>query len=228
MDAALTRDTLAPPARRGKRRARRIRNPARPASTARCQSRDIDALETLAETRQASVIKLLKIEEERRSALRHARLRHRPAGLAKLIAWCDPTPFAGQALRRMRHARAPMPRPQRSQWRAGRRTDQARRRPAGRASPARSAEPRGYGPRGQSQPLFAPPETCYPPRLEAPRFIHRLLPEKRATARFFLRPQLSNYLVPRGAPSAQIDVMLRARVNRVALVSKGITSNNCT
>ena len=43
----------------------------------RCKSRDIDALEALADARQSSVTRMLKIEDERRGAVQHARLRHR-------------------------------------------------------------------------------------------------------------------------------------------------------
>jgi flagellar biosynthesis/type III secretory pathway chaperone len=54
------------------------------------QSRDIDSLEALAEARQASVIKLLKIEDERRSLCTMLGYDADLAGLAKLIGWCDP------------------------------------------------------------------------------------------------------------------------------------------
>ena len=54
------------------------------------RSRDIDALEALAEARQASVVKLLKVEEERRSLCSMLGFDTDLMGLAKLIAWCDP------------------------------------------------------------------------------------------------------------------------------------------
>jgi flagellar biosynthesis/type III secretory pathway chaperone len=54
------------------------------------RTRDIDALEALAEARQASVIKLLKIEDERRSLCSMLGFDTDLSGLAKLIAWCDP------------------------------------------------------------------------------------------------------------------------------------------
>jgi flagellar biosynthesis/type III secretory pathway chaperone len=54
------------------------------------KGRNIDALEALADARQASVTQLLKLEDERRSLC--SMLGYEPdlAGLAKLIAWCDP------------------------------------------------------------------------------------------------------------------------------------------
>lgn len=53
-------------------------------------SRDIDALESLAETRQANVIRLLKIEDERRALCSLHGYDADLSGLSKLIAWCDP------------------------------------------------------------------------------------------------------------------------------------------
>jgi len=53
-------------------------------------SRDIDALEALAEARQASVVRLLKIEDERRSLCSMLGFDTDLGGLAKLLAWCDP------------------------------------------------------------------------------------------------------------------------------------------
>lgn len=52
--------------------------------------RDIDELETLAETRQSNILRLLKIEEERRSVCGMLGYDTDLNGLAKLIAWCDP------------------------------------------------------------------------------------------------------------------------------------------
>lgn len=54
------------------------------------RTRDIDALEALAEARQASVIGLLKLEDERRSLCSMLGYDTDLAGLGKLIAWCDP------------------------------------------------------------------------------------------------------------------------------------------
>ena len=69
------------------------------------RTRDIDALEALAEARQASIIHLLKIEDERRSLCSMLGYDTDLAGLAKLIAWCDPARTLAGSLRRMRHAR---------------------------------------------------------------------------------------------------------------------------
>jgi flagellar biosynthesis/type III secretory pathway chaperone len=55
------------------------------------KSRDIDTLESLADTRQENVVRLLKIEEERRSLCSMLGFEQDLAGLAKLVAWCDPT-----------------------------------------------------------------------------------------------------------------------------------------
>ncbi len=55
------------------------------------RSRDIDSLEQLAESRQTSVTRLLKIEEERRSLCGMLGFELDLTGLGKLIAWCDPT-----------------------------------------------------------------------------------------------------------------------------------------
>ena len=60
--------------------------------------RDIDALETLADTRQANILRLLKIEEERRSVCGMLGYDQSLQGLAKLIAWCDPARTLGPAL----------------------------------------------------------------------------------------------------------------------------------
>lgn len=54
------------------------------------RSRDIDALQALAEARQASVTGLLKLEDERRSVCSMLGYDVDLSGLGKLIAWCDP------------------------------------------------------------------------------------------------------------------------------------------
>jgi flagellar biosynthesis/type III secretory pathway chaperone len=54
------------------------------------KSRDIDALEALSEARQSSVTRMLKLEDERRSACSMLGYDTDLTGLAKLIAWCDP------------------------------------------------------------------------------------------------------------------------------------------
>ena len=54
------------------------------------KSRDIDALEALADSRQDSVTRMLKLEDERRSMCGMHGYDTDLTGLAKLIAWCDP------------------------------------------------------------------------------------------------------------------------------------------
>ena len=54
------------------------------------KSRDIDALEALADSRQDSVTRMLKLEDERRSVCSMLGYDTDLTGLAKLIAWCDP------------------------------------------------------------------------------------------------------------------------------------------
>jgi flagellar biosynthesis/type III secretory pathway chaperone len=54
------------------------------------RSRDIDALEALADARQASLVRLLKLEDERRGLCSMHGYDTDLMGLAKLIAWCDP------------------------------------------------------------------------------------------------------------------------------------------
>ena len=53
-------------------------------------TRDLDALEKLADTRQDNVIRLLKIEDERRGLCGMLGFEADLAGLARLIASCDP------------------------------------------------------------------------------------------------------------------------------------------
>jgi len=89
VDAALTRDTLG--------RLLAEENAAlaefeqlRDREHTALKSRDIDSLESLADTRQENVVRLLKIEEERRSLCSMLGFEQDLTGLAKLIAWCDP------------------------------------------------------------------------------------------------------------------------------------------
>jgi len=53
-------------------------------------TRDIDALEALADARQASVAQMLKLEDERRSVCSMLGYETDLQGLARLIGWCDP------------------------------------------------------------------------------------------------------------------------------------------
>lgn len=55
------------------------------------KTRDIDALEALADARQESLLKLLKIEDERRSLSSLHGYDTDLKGLANMLAWCDPT-----------------------------------------------------------------------------------------------------------------------------------------
>ena len=55
------------------------------------RSRDIDALEALADARQESLVRLFKTEDERRSLCSMHGYDTDLMGLAKMIAWCDPS-----------------------------------------------------------------------------------------------------------------------------------------
>ena len=153
MDAALTRDTL------GRLLAEENRALAEfetllDKEHGALRSRDIDALEALADARQASVIKLLKIEDERRSLCSMLGFETDLAGLAKLIAWCDPGRWLNKAYEecatRARRCRD-------SNDRNGVLVGAQIKRVEGLlgAMTGTSAEPRGYGPRGQSNPFAA-------------------------------------------------------------------------
>jgi flagellar biosynthesis protein FlgN len=115
------------------------------------RGRDIDALEALAEARQASVIKLLKIEEERRSLCSMLGYDTDLTGLAKLLAWCDPAHTLGRQYTeyatRARDCRD-------LNNRNGVLVGAQIKRVEGLlgAMTGVSAEPRAYGPRGQSNP----------------------------------------------------------------------------
>jgi len=115
------------------------------------RGRDIDALETLADARQASVVKLLKIEEERRSLCSMLGYDTDLTGLAKLLAWCDPTRTLVKRYEeyatRARNCRE-------LNIRNGVLVGAQIKRVEGLlgAMTGTSAEPRAYGPRGQSNP----------------------------------------------------------------------------
>ena len=89
MDAALTRETLA-----------RLLTDENSAllefeallerEHAALRSRDIDALEALADARQSSVTRLLELEDERRNVCSTHGFESDLPGLARLVAWCDP------------------------------------------------------------------------------------------------------------------------------------------
>jgi flagellar biosynthesis/type III secretory pathway chaperone len=114
-------------------------------------SRDIDTLEALAEDRQANIIRLLNIEEERRSLC--GMLGYDPdlTGLSKLISWCDP----GRTLLEPYDECATRARKCRDlNDRNGILVGAQIKRVEGMlgALTGTSAEPRAYGPRGQSNP----------------------------------------------------------------------------
>ena len=153
MDAALTRDTL------GRLLAEENAALGEFASLldkeyGALRSRDIDALETLADSRQASVIKLLKIEEERRGLCSMLGYDSDLAGLSKLLAWCDPAHTLGkqyaECATRARDCRD-------LNTRNGVLVGAQMKRVEGLlgAMTGTSAEPRAYGPRGQSNPYAA-------------------------------------------------------------------------
>ena len=115
------------------------------------RSRDIDALESLADSRQASVVKLLKIEEERRSLCSMLGYDTDLQGLAKLIAWCDP----GRTLAKRYEECATRARSCRDlNIRNGVLVGAQIKRVEGLlgAMTGTSSEPRAYGPRGMTNP----------------------------------------------------------------------------
>jgi flagellar biosynthesis/type III secretory pathway chaperone len=112
--------------------------------------RDIDTLESLADARQASIVRLLEIEEERRSLCGMHGYDLDLQGLAKMISWCDPArtlarPYdeCSQRARKCRDLND----------RNGILVGAHIRRVEGLlgALTGASAEPRGYGPRGQTR-----------------------------------------------------------------------------
>lgn len=150
MDAALTRDTL------GRLLTEEIAALAAFAALLdkehnALRGRDIDALESLADARQTSVVKLLKIEEERRGLCTMHGYESDLAGLSKLLAWCDPAHTLGkryaECASRARDCRD-------LNTRNGVLVGAQIKRVEGLlgAMTGASAEPRAYGPRGQSNP----------------------------------------------------------------------------
>jgi len=89
VDAALTRDTLARLLAEENRALTEFENLLEREHTA-LSTRDIDALEALADARQASVTGMLRLEDERRSLCSMLGYETDLPGLGKLIAWCDP------------------------------------------------------------------------------------------------------------------------------------------
>jgi len=115
------------------------------------RGRDIDALEALADARQASVVKLLKIEEERRSLCSMLGYDTDLTGLAKLIAWCDPARTLAKRYEECAtRARACRDLNNRNGILVGAQIKRVEGMLG--AMTGASAEPRAYGPRGQSNP----------------------------------------------------------------------------
>ncbi len=114
-------------------------------------SRDIDALENLSEARQTNVVKLLKIEEERRSLCNMLGFGTDLVGLSKLIAWCDPLRSLHS---RYEECATRAKRCRELNDRNGILVGAQIKRVEGLlgAMTGSTAEPRGYGPRGQSNP----------------------------------------------------------------------------
>jgi flagella synthesis protein FlgN len=116
--------------------------------------RDIDALESLAEDRQTNILRLLKIEEERLSLCGMHGYDADLQGLAKMISWCDPARTLGrhydECASRARKCRD-------LNDRNGILVGAQIKRVEGLlgALTGASAEPRAYGPRGQSNPYSA-------------------------------------------------------------------------
>lgn len=54
-------------------------------------SNDVDALENAGEARQSCITALIAIEDERRSLCRMMNVSPDPAGIEKLLQWCDPS-----------------------------------------------------------------------------------------------------------------------------------------
>jgi flagellar biosynthesis protein FlgN len=153
VDAALTRDTL--------RRLLHEENAALTEFEALLErehgalaKRDIDTLESLADERQSNIVRLLKIEEERRSLCGMHGYDTDLAGLARMIAWCDPA----RTLARPYDECASRARKCRDlNDRNGILVGAQIRRVEGLLGTltGASAEPRAYGPRGQSNPYSA-------------------------------------------------------------------------
>lgn len=150
MDASLTRDTLA--------RLLTDENSALAEFEAlldrehdALKSRSIDTLESLAEARQASVIRLLKIEDERRSLCSMLGFATDLGGLAKLVAWCDP---AGRLHAAYEECASRARKCRDLNDRNGVLVGAQIKRVEGLlgAMTGASTEPRSYGPRGQSNP----------------------------------------------------------------------------
>jgi flagellar biosynthesis protein FlgN len=118
------------------------------------RSRDIDALEALADARQESLVKLLKIEDERRGLCSMHGYETDLMGLSKLIAWCDP---ARTLMSRYDECATRAKRCRDLNDRNGILVSAQMKRVEGLlgAITGASAEPRAYGPRGVTNPYAA-------------------------------------------------------------------------
>lgn len=118
------------------------------------RSRNIDALEQLAESRQSNVIRLLKIEDERRSLCSMLGFDTDLMGLSKLIAWCDP---AASLAKRYEECATRAKNCREINDRNGILVGAQIKRVEGLlgAMTGTANEPRNYGPRGQSNPYAA-------------------------------------------------------------------------
>jgi flagellar biosynthesis/type III secretory pathway chaperone len=118
------------------------------------RSRDIDALEALADARQESLVKLLKIEDERRGLCSMHGYDADLVGLSRLIAWCDP---ARTLVARYDECATRAKRCRDLNDRNGVLVGAQMKRVEGLlgAITGTSAEPRAYGPRGMANPYAA-------------------------------------------------------------------------
>lgn len=150
MDASLTRDTLARLLAEENAALAEFETLLEQEHDA-LKSRDIDSLETLAETRQGNVVRLLKIEDERRSLCSMLGFETDLQGLAKLVAWCDP---ASSLAKRYEECAKRATRCRELNDRNGVLVGAQIKRVEGLlgAMTGSSAEPRSYGPRGMSNP----------------------------------------------------------------------------
>ena len=115
------------------------------------RARDIDALEALADARQASLVRLLKLEDERRGLCTMHGYDTDLMGLAKLLAWCDP---GRTLLVRYDECSARAKRCRELNDRNGILVGAQMKRVEGLlgAITGTSSEPRSYGPRGMGNP----------------------------------------------------------------------------
>ena len=118
------------------------------------RARDIDALEALADARQASLVRLLKLEDERRGLCNMHGYETDLTGLAKLLSWCDP---GRTLLKRYDECSARAKRCRDLNDRNGILVGAQMKRVEGLlgAITGSSREPQGYGPRGMHNPYAA-------------------------------------------------------------------------